>query len=130
MTSVSSTSLPQKVSTELDGQVALLEKHQEVAARLVDQPGGQTVKERTHAITERIQALSRAVSANAAKFAALQSAAEFQKAAQEHLVFLKEVRSRLEVEFCLDGVGDVENEISNVEVSRLTTTTTTALTKE
>ena len=41
---------------------------------------------------------------------------EHQQCTQKHITFIKEVKSRLEVEFCVDGVVDAENELENIKV--------------
>ena len=71
------------------------------------------------AVTKRVQAALPIVRDKSNRLSTMLQCFEHQQCTQKHVTFLKEVKSRLEVEFCVDGVVDAENELENIKVRGL-----------
>ena len=67
-------------------------------------------------MTDRVQAALPTLRDNSNRLSIMLQCFEHQQCTQKHVTFLEEVKSRLEVEFCLDGVVDAENELEVVKV--------------
>lgn len=94
----------------------MLSSIHEIAERLYERTQNKEIEDDVQTVTERIEALVPTVSETSGKLGAMHKAFQQQKTVKEHIVFLREVRSRLEVEFCLDSIQDVEKELENLKV--------------
>lgn len=105
----------------------MLSSIHDVASRLYEQTQNKGIEEEVQTVTERIESLVPCVSETSEKLGAMHKAFQQQKIVQEHVVFLREVKSRLDAEFCLDNIQDVEKELENLKVCHLQTMFTRAI---
>lgn len=102
----------------MDDQLQSLQRLNELSEKLVSSSNNQEFAEDVHAVTERVQAALPIVRDRSNRLSIMLQCFEHQQCTQKHVTFLEEVKSRLEVEFCLDGVVDVENELEVIKVRK------------
>ena len=108
----------QALASKMDDQLQSLQRLNELSEKLVSSSNNQEFAQEVHAVTERIQAALPIVRGRSNRLPVMLQCFEHQQCTQKHVTFLEEVKSRLEVEFCLDGVVDVENELGVVKVRK------------
>ena len=106
----------QSLASETDDQIQSLQRLNELSQKLVSSSNNQDFAEDVHAVTERVQTALPTVRDINNRLSTMLQCFEHQQCTQKHVTFLNEVKSRLEVEFCLDGVVDAENELQAVKV--------------
>ena len=106
----------QVLASKMDDQLQSLRRLNELSEKLVSSSNNQEFAEEVHALTERVQDTLPIVGDWSSRLTIMLQCFEHQQCTQKHVTFLEEVKSRLEVEFCLDGVVDVENELEVVKV--------------
>lgn len=108
----------QALASRVDDQLQSLQRLNELSEKLVSSSNNQEFAQDVHAVTERIQAALPIVRDRSNRLSIMLQCFEHQQCTQKHVTFLEEVKSRLEVEFCLDGVVDVENELEVIKVRK------------
>lgn len=106
----------QVLASKMDDQLQSLRRLNELSEKLVSSSNNQEFAQEVHALTERVQDVLPIVGDRSSRLSIMLQCFEHQQCTQKHVTFLEEVKSRLEVEFCLDGVVDVENELEVVKV--------------
>lgn len=106
----------QVLASKMDDQLQSLRRLNELSEKLVSSSNNQEFAQEVHALTERVQDVLPMVGDRSSRLTIMLQCFEHQQCTQKHVTFLEEVKSRLEVEFCLDGVVDVENELEVVKV--------------
>ena len=108
----------QVLASKMDDQLLSLRRLNELSEKLVSSSNNQEFAQEVHALTERVQDTLPIVGDWSSRLTIMLQCFEHQQCTQKHVTFLEEVNSRLEVEFCLDGVVDVENELEVVKVRK------------
>ena len=106
----------QLLTSKVDDQLQSLSRLNELSEKLVSSSNNQEFAHEVHAVTDRVQAALPTLRDNSNRLSIMLQCFEHQQCTQKHVTFLEEVKSRLEVEFCLDGVVDAENELEVVKV--------------
>ena len=106
----------QVLASKMDDQPQSLRRLNELSEKLVSSSNNQDFAQEVHALTERVQDVLPIVGDRSSRLSIMLQCFEHQRCTQKHVTFLEEVKSRLEVELCLDGVVDVENELEVVKV--------------
>lgn len=106
----------QVLASKMDDQLQSLRRLDELSEKLVSSSNNQEFAQEVHTLTERVQDVLPIVGDRSSRLSIMLQCFEHQQCTQKHVTFLEEVKSRLEVEFCLDGVVDVENELEVVKV--------------
>lgn len=106
----------QVLASKMDDQLQSLRRLDELSEKLVSSSNNQEFAQEVHTLTERVQDVLPIVGDRSSRLSIMLQCFEHQRCTQKHVTFLEEVKSRLEVEFCLDGVVDVENELEVVKV--------------
>lgn len=106
----------QVLASKMDDQLQSLRRLNELSEKLVSSSNNQEFAQEVHTLTERVQDVLPIVGDRSSRLSIMLQCFEHQRCTQKHVTFLEEVKSRLEVEFCLDGVVDVENELEVVKV--------------
>ena len=100
----------------MDNQLQSLQTLNELSAKLGSSPSNREITQDVRSVTQRVEAALPTVRDRSNRLSIMLQCFQHQQCTQKHVTFLKEVKSRLEVEFCLDGVVDVENELQGVKV--------------
>ena len=100
----------------MDNQLQSLQTLNELSEKLGSSPSNQEITQDVRSVTARVEAALPTVRDKSNRLSIMLQCFQHQQCTQKHVTFLKEVKSRLEVEFCLDGVVDVENELQGVKV--------------
>jgi hypothetical protein len=100
----------------MDEYLSTLSGLHEVATKLYETTKNKEKEDDVQTVTEQVEALVPRVTTMSEKLGAMHRGFQQQKTVQEHVVFLREVRSRLEVEYCLDQIQDVEKELRILKV--------------
>jgi len=108
----------QVLASKMDDQLQSLQRLNELSEKLLSSSNNQEFAQEVHAVTERVQAALPTVRERSNRLSIMRQCFEHQQCTQKHDTFLEEVKSRLEVEFCLDGVVDVENELEVIKVRK------------
>lgn len=108
----------QALASKMNDQLQSLQRLNELSEKLVSSSNNQEFAQDVHAVTERVQAALPIVRDRSNRLSIMLQCFEHQQCIQKHVTFLEEVKSRLEVEFCLDGVVDVENELEVIKVRK------------
>ena len=103
----------------MDNQLQSLQTLNELSEKLGSSPSNQEIIQDVRSVTARVEAALPNVRDKSNRLSIMLQCFQHQQCTQKHVTFLKEVKSRLEVEFCLDGVVDVENELQGVKVRDL-----------
>ena len=103
----------------MDNQLQSLQTLNELSEKLASSSSNQDIAKDVRTVTERLQAALPTVRDRSNRLPIMLQCFQHQQCTQKHVTFLEEVKSRLEVEFCLDGVVDVENELEGVKVRGL-----------
>ena len=106
----------QLLASKMDDQLQSLQRLKELSEKLVSSSNNQEFAQEVHSVTERMQAALPTVRDRSDRLPTMLQCFEHQQCIQKHVTFLEEVKSRLEVEFCLDGVVDAENELEVIKV--------------
>lgn len=109
----------QLLTAQMDAQLQSMQTLNELSEKLASSSNNQEITQDVRTVTERVQAALPTVRDRSNRLSIMLQCFQHQQCAQKHVTFLKEVKSRLEVEFCLDGVVDVENELEGVKVRDL-----------
>ena len=110
---------PQLLASQMDNQLQSLQALNELTEKLGSSSNNPGIAQDVHSVTERVQAALPVVRDRSNRLPIMLQCFRHQQCTEKHVTFLKEVKSRLEVEFCLDGVVDAENELEGVKVSDL-----------
>ena len=108
----------QALASKMDDQLQSLQRLNELSEKLLSSSNKQEFAQEVHAVTERLQAALPNMRDRSNRLAVMLQCFEHQQCTQKHVTFLEEVKSRLKVEFCLDGVVDVENELEVIKVRK------------
>ena len=108
----------QVLASKTDDQRQSLQRLNELSEKLVSSSNNQEFAREVNGVTERVQAALPIVRDRSNRLSIMLQCFEHQQCTQKHVTFLEEVKSRLEVEFCLDGVVDVENELAVIKVRK------------
>lgn len=108
----------QLLYSKIDDQLQLLQRLNELSEKLVNSSNNQEFAQEVHAVTKRVQTALPTVRDRSNRLPTMLQCFEHQQCTQKHVSFLEEVKSRLDVEFCLDGVVDAENELGVIKVRR------------
>lgn len=100
----------------MDTQLQSLQTLNELSAKLVSSSSNPEIIEDVRSVTEQVNAALPSVRDRSNRLPIMLQCFQHQQSIQRHITFLNEVKGRLDVEFCLDGVVDVENELDSVKV--------------
>lgn len=103
----------------MDNQLQSLQTLNDLSEKLGSSSSNQEITQDVRSVAERVEAALPTVRDKSNRLSLMLQCFQHQQCTQKHVTFLKEVKSRLEVEFCLDGVVDVENELEGVKVRDL-----------
>lgn len=106
----------QNLTAEVDSNLDSLEKIHQVAEEILQQSQLLEIKEQVKSITGRVHSLVAAIAAAKDKLTIMHRCFMYQKSVQEHSMFLKEVSSRLDVEYCIDCLEDAVKEMETLKV--------------
>ena len=109
----------QALSSEIDEKIQSLQRLNELSQNLGRSSNDQGFTDEVQGVTRRVHASLPTVRDKSNRLSTMLRCFEHQQCTQKHITFLKEVKSRLEVEFCVDGVVDAENELENIKVRSL-----------
>ena len=115
--SVCSPFYAQLVTSETDSQLQSLQTLNELSAKLASSSSN---PEDVRSVSEQVHAALPSVRDWGNRLPIMLQCFQHQQSIQRHVTFLNEVKARIDVEFCLDGVVDVENELDGVKVRYLT----------
>ena len=110
----------QLVTSEMDTQLQSLQTLNELSARLASSSSNPEITEDVRSVSEQVHAALPSVRDRSNRLPIMLQCFQHQQSTQRHVTFLNEVKARIDVEFCLDGVVDVENELDGVKVRYLT----------
>lgn len=100
----------------MESQLQSLNTLNQLSEKLGSSSSNEGVSKDVHSVAERVQTALPVVRETSNRLPVMLECFRHQQYTEKHAAFLKEVRSRLEVEFCLDGVVDAENELSGIQV--------------
>lgn len=100
----------------MDEHLSMLSDLHEIATKLYERTQDKEIEEDVQVLTKQVEELVPRVGEASEKLGAMHKGFQQQKMVQEHIVFLREVVSRLEVEYCLDEIQDVEKELEILKV--------------
>jgi len=106
----------QALASKIGDQLQSLQRLNGLSEKLASSSNNQEFAQEVHVVTERVQAALPIVRDRSNTLSIMLQCFEHQQCTQKHVTFLEEVKSRLKVEFCLDGVVDVENEQEVIKV--------------
>lgn len=109
----------QVLSLQVESQFQSLNTLNQLSGKLGSSSSNAGISKDVHSVAERVQKALPVVRETSNRLPVMLECFQHQQYTEKHVAFLKEVRSRLEVEFCLDGVVDAENELSGVQVRGL-----------
>ena len=110
----------QLVTSETDTQLQSLETLNELSGKLASSSSNPEITEDVRSVSEQVHAALPSVRDWSNRLPIMLQCFQHQQSTQRHVTFLNEVKARIDVEFCLDGVVDVENELDGVKVRYLT----------
>ena len=110
--------ITQALASKTEDQHQSLQRLNELSEKLVSSSNNHEFAQEVNAVTDRVQAALPIVRDRSNRLSIMLQCFEHQQCTQKHVTFLEEVKSRLEVEFCLDGVVDVENELAVIKVRK------------
>jgi len=108
----------QALASKMGDQLQSLQRLNELSEKLASSSNNQEFAQEVRVVTERVQAALPIVRDRSNRLSIMLQCFEHQQCTQKHVTFLEEVKSRLKVEFCLDGVVDVENELEVIKVRK------------
>ena len=100
----------------MDNHLQSLQTLNELSSKLASSPSNPEITEDVRSLTDQVQAALPAVRDRSNRLPMMLRCFQYQQSTQKHVTFVNEVKARLDVEFCLDGVVDVENELEGVKV--------------
>lgn len=101
----------------MDTKLESLEQIHKVAEEILEHSQMSEIEEQVKSVTSRVHSLLPTIAASKDKLTIMHRCFLYQKTVQEHSMFLKEVHSRLEVEYCIDCLEDSEKEMATLKVS-------------
>ena len=110
----------QLVTSETDTQLQSLETLNELSGKLASSSSNPEITEDVRSVSEQVHAALPSVRDWSNRLPIMLQCFQHQQSTQRHVTFLNEGKARIDVEFCLDGVVDVENELDGVKVRYLT----------
>lgn len=109
----------QVLNPQVESQLQSLNTLNQLSEKLGSSSSNEGISKDVHIVAERVQTALPVVRETGNRLPVMLECFQHQQCTEKHVAFLKEVRSRVEVEFCLDGVVDAENELSGIQVRGL-----------
>ena len=100
----------------MDSNLQSLERIHQVAEEILQQSQLTEIKEQVKSVTNRVHTLLPAIAGAKDKLTMMHRCFLYQKSVQEHSMFLKEVCSRLEVDYCINCLEDAVKEMDTLKV--------------